>query len=644
MTRLNHYRLPTASRLAPIAAAVLAVLGTSVMPSVGEAQQQQAQPRPEEIIVTSSILEQPRRQIGTAVSVIDFDEIELRGYNALEEVLRTQTGIGVSNSGGPGKSTTIRIRGEEGYRTTLLIDGIKAVDASAPQTAPSFDSLLATNDIQRVEVLRGPQGFMYGADAGGVVNIITGRGEGPLGGRVGLEYGEFDTTKIDANITGGGDTGDYFFSISDLDTEGFNAQVSDAVLADKDGADNTTLHTKLGWNATENVRLQLVARDIDASTLYDGCGFPPIHDCRGTTEQTTYKASLQHTADKISNLIGYSDVSIDRDNFTANVSSFRATSEIKRIEYTGSFKASDAHTLAYGVDLEEDYVTETSPFSSAIRQRDQDGYYFEYQGAYAERFYLSAGARYDDNEDFGSHTSTRLSAAYVQDFDGGSSLKYRASIGTGFRAPSLFEIGYNQRPFGVHPDALANPLVEEQSEGYDIGIDYTGANGLLLEITYFDQEITDQISYVSAGAPNFEDGYIQTPGVSASTGIELGVDVPIGANWAFLANWTNNDAKTATGAARLRRPENLGNLGVRYVSPSEALSFMANYRLSYDAVDFGNVPLDDYEVLDLSINYAFNETFELFGRIQNATDEQYREVNNFNSADRAAYAGVRLKF
>ena len=248
-----------------------ASLVLAVRPSIASAQQGAAAESPEEMIVTSSLVPQPKREIGTAVSVLDFGEMQLRGYTEVADALRTQPGISVSNSGGVGKQTAVRIRGEESYRTTLIIDGVRAADASAPQVSPDFDSLLATSDFDRIEVLRGPQGFIYGADAGGVVNIITKRGAGELNGRVGLEYGDYATRKIDAAISGGSDGGDYYVSATDLHTDGFNSRSDDTTLADADGAKNTTVHAKLGWNATDELRLQLVARHIDASTMYDGC-------------------------------------------------------------------------------------------------------------------------------------------------------------------------------------------------------------------------------------------------------------------------------------------------------------------------------------------------------------------------------------
>jgi vitamin B12 transporter len=616
----------------------LAAAGSVLAASSGAAQQAP----PEEIVVTSSIIAQPRRTIGTAVSVIDFEEVELRGYAGLADVMRTQTGIGVSNSGGAGKSTAVFIRGEDSFRTLLMIDGVKALDPSAPQVTPSFDSLLATSDLQRIEVLRGPQGFIYGADAGGVVNVITKRGADDLGGQVAIEYGDYATRKLDAALSGGGDEGDYFVSVVDFATDGFNAHTADTVRRDDDGADNTTLHTKLGWNVTDDLRLQLVARDIDAEAQFDICfgpppSFPASNDCVGITDQQTYKLSAEHSTDRFSSSFGYSAVEIARDISTAGASSFATKGSIERAEYTGSYRPSSALSLVYGVDLQDEELTD----NVGPQSRDQSGYYFEYQGAFDDAFFVSLGARYDDNDDFGSHTSSRLSVAYVQDLAPNRSLKYRASAGTGFRAPSLFEVSTNRN--AVFPPAAGVVLEEEISRGYDIGIEYDGASGLHVEVTYFDQEIEDAIEF---DLVSFS-GYLQSTGVSTSNGVEVAVNVPLGDHWGLLANGTYNEAEDAAGRQRARRPKNLGNLGVQYVAANERLNFLASYRLARDAIDttfVGTVPLPDYEVLDLSVSYRASDLLQIYGRVQNATDETYQEVVGYHTAERSIYGGVRLRF
>jgi vitamin B12 transporter len=593
---------------------------------------------PEEMIVTSSLVPQPKREIGTAVSVLDFGEMQLRGYTDVADALRTQPGITVSNSGGVGKSTTVRIRGEDSYRTTLIIDGVRAADASAPQVSPDFDSLLATSDFDRIEVLRGPQGFIYGADAGGVVNIITKRGEGDVGGRVGLEYGEYSTRKLDAAVSGGGDLGDYYVSVTDLHTDGFNARSDDTVLADADGAKNTTVHAKVGWNASDELRLQLVARHIDATTMYDGCfttTFAPTNDCSATTDQTTYRLSADYDSAEFRNTFAYSNVDIARDNLSEGVSAFKTEGETGRLEYTGSYRPFETLTLVYGVDLEQEKLI-GSPDSF---ERRQNGYYFEYDGAFSNRFFLTAGARYDDNDDFGQHTSSRVTGAYLQDIGDGRSLKYRASYGTGFRAPSLYELAYNAGPFAF-PPAAGLKLSEETSKGYDLGVEYDTKLGLHVEVTYFDQDIHNEIYFDSVGS-----GYLQTTGASsASKGFELAAEVPLGARLRLLANWTTNDAKDLTGEPRLRRPKDLANVALKYQARSQKLELIANYRLARDAVDVGGAPLDNYDVVDLSASYSLSDRFEIYGRIENATNEGYQEVAGYNTAGRSIYGGVRMHF
>ncbi|MEZ5502923.1 MAG: TonB-dependent receptor plug domain-containing protein [Halioglobus sp.] len=158
------------------------VLLATAAPLPGIAQSTAATDKLEEIVVTSSRVPMPLREIGTSVSVVTQDDIDQLGFNSLYEILRTQPGVQVSNAGGPGGATSFRIRGEDGYRTMMLLDGIDISDTSSPQVSPRVEQLLSSG-VQRVEILRGPQGLMYGADAGGVVNITTFAPEQGAGGK-----------------------------------------------------------------------------------------------------------------------------------------------------------------------------------------------------------------------------------------------------------------------------------------------------------------------------------------------------------------------------------------------------------------------------------------------------------------------------
>ena len=594
----------------------------------------------EEVVTTSSRIATPLREVGTAVSVVTHEEMQLRGYHSVADVLRTQPGVGVSNSGGPGKSTTLRIRGEESYRTLVMIDGVDVSDPTAPQVGPSFDHVLTTSDIERIEILRGSQGFIYGADAGGVVNILTRAGEQGLRGELGLEAGAFGTRHADANVSGGGRAGDFFISVADVETEGFNSRVADDVLRDDDGYANTTVHAKLGLNVGSDLRLQLVARGIDAVSELDGCGFPVTHDCTSDTRQTTAKATIDYASGPLTHLFAYAETDIERRDFAGGDPAFATQGGITRIEYTGSAAASPAATFVYGLDLERE---EVAAGGDARTRRGQDAVYFEYQGKFDERVFVTAGARYDDNDDFGAHTSVRATAAYLMPLRGGATLKYRAGIGTGFRAPSLFELAYNAGPFAF-PPAAGLTLAEESSRGFDVGVDVRARQGLSFEATYFDQEIEDEIFFDLAAFS----GYLQSLGRSRSRGIELAADMRIGTRFELLGSVTFNDAENTEGAERIRRPERLGSVAVRFGSRDGRLRLLAGVRWARDAVDevfgLGRLPLDDYAVLDLSAAYAVGDSLEVFGRIENAANETYEEVAGYYSAGRNAHVGVRLRF
>lgn len=596
----------------------------------------------DEIVVTSSRIETPLRQVATSMTVIDRDELDLKGYSSLADVLRTEASIGVSNAGGAGKATSLRIRGEEQYRTLVMIDGVDMSDPTAVQIGPQLEHIMNSYDVERVEVLRGPQGFMYGADAGGVVNIITSAGSEETSGALTAEAGELGTGNIGGRLSGGNQSINYSLSYSDYRTDGFNSRSDDAILQDDDGAHNRTIHLKTGWNISDSLSATLVYRDINSEYDYDGCfdsSFATSHECSGDSDQTNTKLSLDYSDNKLTHSFSYSQTDVVRDTFTQGALTANYEGSTSEVEYLGSYALSSNQKLVFGSAYEENEML--SSFGQQ-GERDQLGLYGEYQLGLADNLFLTGGLRYDDNSDFGTYTSGRVSAAYVTDLGDGNSLKYRATYGTGFRAPSLFEVAYNSGPFswgttqGVVLDA-------EKSAGFDLGIDYLTASGTFVQATYFDQKIENEIIYFFDSV-SFIDGYLQEGGESESQGIELAIEQPLGDSLSINANYTFNETETNSGESRARRPEQLANVGISYMAMSERLTLNSNLRISRDAFDVGAAPLDDYQVLDISAQYKVSEGLQLFARGQNILDEQYTEITNFNSQGRTLYAGFRYKF
>lgn len=627
-------------KMKPIALAVLCLLTVilQISPSYGEPPQSSSTLH--EVVVSSSRTVMPLSQVGSSVTVIDAEEIQQRGYISVVDLLRTQPGIATSRNGGPGQVATIRIRGEEGFRTQVRLDGMKLADPTGTQVGPQAEHILASEEISRIEILRGPQGLMYGADAGGVINLFTPRGQGELSGQLSAEGGRYGTQQFHGDVSGGNGQSDFYLSATDLHSAGFSASKADTVLNDDDGYDNTTVHGKFGWNVSDALRLQVVARDVDAEVEFDNCGFPTTHDCDSDYEQTTWQVSADYKSEHFSHNVAYSNTDITRDSYAAGLSSFSTDGEIDRVEYTGSTDFFSGFTLVYGADFEQEDIT-TSGGSSL--DRDQRGYFIEYQVSPIDALFVTAGLRYDDNDDFGDHVSYRFTSAYLQDLGDGNTLKYHGSYGTGFRAPSLNELAYNNGPWAWGA-AAGLALDEETSKGFDVGLSYYAASGLELGAIYFNQRIEDEIYF---DLINFT-GYLQAKGDSKSSGVELFFDYPFAEQWRLLGNATYNDTETLDDLQRIRRPEKVANLGGQFTSADQAFSLIANLRYSAASEDevfgVGRLDLDNYVVLDISANYQLTTQTKVYGRIENIGNVDYEEVTGFNTGGSAAYAGLKYSF
>ncbi len=578
----------------------------------------------ETMVVVASRTEMPARQLGTSVAVLNEAELKILGFQSLVDALRTMPSVSVANTGGMGKASSVSVRGEAGFRTLVRVDGVEITDPTGTQASSQVHHLLSAG-VTRVELLRGPQGMMYGADAGGVLNITTDRVTEGLEGGLSTETGRYDSQQHSGYVSGGNDRGDFYVSAARADTDGFNARMDDP-SGDPDGYENNTLHGRAGWNLPANLRLQAVARDTDSESEFDRCGFPYIDNCVERFDQSNLRVSLTHDTERSDSTLAYSKTNVERTNYAAGNPAYYTRGEIAKWELNGSAQLSDAHGLVYGLEQRHDQVMEL--------ERDQSGVYVEYQGKYARQFYLTAGARQDDNEDFGSNTSYRLSVAYLLPQLTTGTVKFKTSLGTGFRAPSLFEIDYTRRQ---NNPALGS-LAQEESVGFDLGVEYYGDSGLHLEAVIFEQRIEDEI-YFDLVAYS---GYLQGAQESESRGLELIAELPLTDQLVIDSNYSYVDTEGDDGNARSRQPKHLANIGLRF-APIDTLTLALNWRTSRDRHE-GSVELDDYQVLNASARYQALEGVVVYVRGENILDEDYIEVPKYNTAGAAGYAGVELSF
>jgi vitamin B12 transporter len=598
------------------------------------------------VVVTANRIETPLRQVGASISVVDAEEERNKGNMFVLEALTTVPGLTVTQAGPPGGQAVVRLRGEENYRTLVLIDGIRISDPAATQSLTEFAHLLLS-DIERIEIVRGPQSLLYGADAiGGVVNIITKRGDPGFHGNVTASGGSFSTMHGSASLSGAEGPFDASTTMSFYRADGFTAREG-AGFSEDDGYENFSSHTVVGFEPADDVRLEGIVRVTDAEADFDRFG--DTND-ELYTEQVAGRVSAEFPLfGVLENTFAGNYLTQNRADY-ANGAPFScppfncgATFDAERWrgEYLGTIALSDSDTLILGADYEDEEVI--TDFIGA--ERWIWGVYGEWTGEPVENLFVTLGARYDEQEQFGDHFTWRATAAYLLELiPGEGETKLRASAGTGFRAPSLFEL------FDAFSGAIPNGrvLLEEQGNGFDVGFDQPlWQEAVTLSLTYFDQKIEDEIRF----DPNLFI-YIQNPGTSTSRGLETRVTVEATDDLMLDANYTYTDATINSddaedGLPRQRRPRHVWHAGASYtfLDGDARLSLAARGEAeAEDGFFIFRTKLDAYAVVDVSGTYSFGDGWLVALRGTNIFDEQYQTVAGFATADSAASLTLRGSF
>jgi vitamin B12 transporter len=604
----------------------------------------------------------PAYTIGNAISVVTGEELRAQQVRNGAEALRSLPGVAVGRSGGVGNFTQVRIRGAEGNHTLVLVDGIEANNIADGE----FDfSNLSAEDIERIEVIRGPMSGLYGSNAvGGVINIITRQGRGPLSVTVRTEAGSMGTRDMAVRASGGSENAHLAVSYHWRDTGGFNIA---PLGGESDGSRLGTLTLRGGAKVLPGVTLDFTVRHSDKAADRDGFGDPAAlaglataFDDRSTLVHRVLLAGANLRWDLLDGRFTQevranhnSTITEDNDRTFLPFSTSTNTSEVAKYAYLATYRFDTPgpwakHSVSGRVEKEDERFTPEGPFADGrLRERGRMAYTGEWRGGFADRLFLTAGIRHDDNDNFQDFTTWRAAASLVlREID----TRPHASVGTAVKLPTMFE------QFGSNAFFRPNQnLSPEESFGWDAGLEFTFHKGrVLFDITYFRANLTDKIDgfFFDPVIGNFTARNL--PGESTREGVEVSARFKLASNLTLGGAYTYTDARDPNSVREIRRPPHSTRADITYAFAggrgTATLGAMYNGRMQDTAFPLPfffpsqRVELSDYWLINATASYKPQPGVEVFGRVENLLDQHYQEAFGFESAPIAAYAGVKLTF
>lgn len=575
------------------------------------------------IVVTPNRYPKTIEEIGSSITVLDEEEIEIKQQDFVLDLLRRVPGLSVQQSGGSGRVASVFIRGAESDQTLVLIDGIRANDNGTGQF--DFSGLKAEN-IERIEVLKGPQSVLYGSEAiGGVINIITKEAEDGAGASLSAEGGSFGTQEY--RVSGNYATGAFYTSTtaSYFRTDGISAAADNP---ENDSYDNLTFTTKTGTRFLGDGKAEVTARYTTGTTEVDvfEFGVGQTDDPNFEQDSDLYSQSLVVTKSITENIIprlevGFTNQSISGIDPDTTFNNFDIKNRTQSYVGTVDFLFPWDGVLTAGYSFEHRATENVGNFDE---RRDVNSGFLQKQLSFDEAVFLTAGVRYDHDSVFGDQVTYRTTAAWLLEEWG---TRFHGSFGTGFKAPAFNELFFPN--FG-NPD-----LDAETSLGYDIGIEQELFNGAAsLDVTFFQNKIDDLITFDSETflAANIEEADI--------FGFENSLRVDL-LEWMWVISsytYTDSENKT-TGGILPRRPRHRGTVDL-FVNVSEELTSSVSFLLVNSQRDSDGSRVDNYERVDLALAYQVHEHIKPYLRIDNVFDADYEEIPGFGVAGFSVFAGV----
>jgi len=580
----------------------------------------------ETVVVEATRLGQTASESGTAISMIEAIDLERRALSDAADALAIAPGVTVSQAGAFGGVAYARIRGNAAGQTLVLVDGIPVNDVASPGGGYDF-ATLDLADIDRIEVLRGPQSTLWGSDAiGGVISIVTQAPQPGFGWRGFVEAGSYETFRAGGSVSGGSDNADGWLSAVWKTSEGISSADERDGNTEKDGFDSLTLSGRGGVRVAEGVRFDGSVRWTDAEFDFDG--FPPPLFALADTDDHTESQELQGLArltaeafaGKLANLLEVTHSALDRDTYDAAIPTSSNEGERTGYRYFGDARIADGHRLGFGAEHEQSEANGEEAETSSL--------FALYEWSPIEALTLTGGLRHDDDDRYGSETTGRAAASWQATDD----VRLRATWGQGFKAPTIFQSTFICGFCGL---TAPNPnLKAETSEAFDAGVDFS-FGAVELSLTAFRQETENLIDFsFAAGFDNIA--------FAEQEGFEVEIAAPL-ADWLEVrGGYAYIDAQDGFGADLPRVPMHSGDVEFLFMPAGPFTASIAVRHNGEQSDGFGpRVPA--WTRTDLAASWDLQSGLEVYGRIENLFDEHYQQVGGYGTPGLSGLIGLRVR-
>ena len=583
-------------------------------------------------VISASKSQQKLLDVTSSVDVITADEIEARGFTTVTQALDSISGLSFTSNGGVGHSTSVYLRGMSSNRTLVLIDGIRYNDVTSPSGADFAHLMVA--DIEQIEVVKGAQSGIWGADASaGVINIITKKAQDGVHGSLYAEGGSFATKRAGASLSFK-NSSFYIKATHDyLESDGFSAYAPNGEDLDNfedDSYKNQTTNIKVGLKINENNKIDITHTIIDAKVQSD----PYDMATYSMNPNGAYDSEVKDrfTSINFNHVDSYNELNV-----------YAKDSDFSRYypddEYSKNF---DGSIREYGINSKiayrkNDFVLVGADYKKFEHQNDIDNDFDnkavfitnsnEFDGFLGGKTVVTESLRYDDYSSFDNKVTGKIGLKHIHSNIEGfiTSVNY----GTAYNVPTLYQL---YSPFGNEA------LNSEETKSFDVTLEYKD-----LKITYFNNKIDDMIDFDSATYK-----YANIAGTSDIDGLELSYKHSFFNSIMFNLNYTHLlTAEDREGVELKRRAKDDFNIALDYYGIENLhLGVDAQYIGSRTDTDenYEDVETGEYAVVNLTASYDISKNLKVYVKVENVTDEYYQTVYGYSSSPRAFYAGVRGEF